>query len=135
MWYSMVHRCTVPTDAHYEYYGGRGITVCDEWKDNDKAFIRWAFENGYERGLSIDRIDNDGNYCPDNCRWTTRSVQQNNTRKNRPVTLCGETHNYSEWARILGISKGGFAKRLKSWDEERILNEPVNMKYRHRRAK
>ena len=134
VWYGMKYRCTCPKSRSYKDYGGRGITVCSEWLDNDKAFIEWAFLNGYKPGLTLDRIDNSKGYSPENCRWTTRSVQQNNTRKNRSITLCGETHNYSEWARILGISKAAFGRRLNSgWNEDRILNEPVNDIYRRRK--
>lgn len=134
VWYGMKYRCTCPKSASFADYGGRGITVCEEWLNNDKAFIEWAFANGYEPGLTIDRIDNAKGYSPDNCRWVTRSVQQNNTRKNRQITLCGETHNYSEWARILGMGKATFGKRLsEGWSEDRILHEPVNDIYRRRK--
>ena len=79
-WRNIKNRCFREKDNHYKYYGGRGITICDEWKDDFKAFYDWSLQNGYEKGLSIDRINNDGNYEPSNCRFTTKSVQARNTR-------------------------------------------------------
>lgn len=87
IWNSMKQRCRNPNDQKYKDYGGRGIEVCDEWADDYGIFRAWAYENGYvpDRGhdCSIDRIDNDGNYEPGNCRWTTAKVQANNQRPKR----------------------------------------------------
>ena len=121
---AMIQRCTNPNNHEYHNYGGRGITICEEWTTSKDAFINWALANGYRQGLSIDRINNDGNYCPENCRWATPKEQSRNMRKNLYITLCGETHLYSDWPKILGLSKSGFRKRLESgWSEERIVNE------------
>lgn len=77
----MIQRCTNPNQKKYPIYGGRGIVVCEEWKCSYTAFRDWAMANGYEEGLSIDRVDVDGNYEPSNCRWATRSEQEANKRK------------------------------------------------------
>lgn len=77
----MIQRCYNPNQSHYKHYGGRGISVCEEWRNNRSAFIQWANENGFKRELQIDRIDNDGNYCPENCRWITKKEQEKNTRR------------------------------------------------------
>lgn len=80
---NMIQRCTNPNNHKYETYGLRGITICDEWKNDFVSFYNWAMNNGYKEGLSIDRINNNGNYEPSNCRWTTSNIQQQNTRKIR----------------------------------------------------
>ncbi len=86
IWCNMKTRCTNPRGRFYSYYGGRGISVCSEWTDSYKAFRDWANENGYAGDLEIDRIDNDGNYEPSNCRWATRRQQSQNTRPRKNST-------------------------------------------------
>lgn len=101
---SMRERCEKPSCPEYHRYGGRGITVCDEWKNDRNSFFEWALKNGYKEGLQIDREDNDGHYCPENCRWVTRMKNCNNTCRNVFLEYKGEIHTLSEWSRILGIN-------------------------------
>lgn len=93
-------RCYNPHEPAYANYGGRGITMCNEWRDSYLAFRDWAFANGYEpnKGLSIDRIDVNGNYEPSNCRFVTRDAQANNKRSNVMLTYDGRTQTLAQWA-------------------------------------
>ena len=101
----MKKRCYNPHNHNYKNYGARGITICEEWLKDKLAFVKWALENGYHQGLSIDRIDNDGPYAPSNCRWASLGQQHNNRRDNRLVTVAGETHSIAEWSRILNLDQ------------------------------
>lgn len=112
IWCAMKSRCTNENNAAYKDYGGRGITVCDEWMHNYDAFKSWAIGNGYSDNLTIDRIDNDESYSPSNCRWVDGVAQANNRRSNRLLTLNGETHNVTEWASILEVSPKTIFNRI-----------------------
>ena len=122
----MKNRCNNQNCERYEDYGGRGIQVCDEWKDDFKSFYDWAMNNGYEEHLTIDRINNNGNYEPGNCRWVTNIVQANNSRHNHCVTYKGETHSLSEWSRILNLPFHLLSNRINSygWSVERAFETP-----------
>lgn len=102
-WYRAVSRCENPKNQSYRRYGGRGICICDEWKNNPDNFVNWAVSNGWEDGLSLERIDNDGDYCPENCRWATAKEQARNRSLNVVIEHNGEVHCLSEWCEILGI--------------------------------
>lgn len=102
IYYGMLSRCNNPKNIGYKNYGGRGIKVCEEWS-NFKSFEKWSLNNGYTDELSIDRIDNDGDYTPSNCRWTNKLTQANNTRVNKYIEIEGEVRSVAEWSRILGI--------------------------------
>ena len=123
-WSNMVQRCTNPNSKFYKLYGGRGITVCQEWTEDFKAFYDWAMANGYQEELQIDRIDNDKGYSPDNCRWITHAQNCNNMQKNKTITYNGETNTIAEWAKKTGISYKAIAYRLRTGKPpEEILKE------------
>lgn len=103
-WRSMIKRCHSDGDISYKNYGGRGIKVCPEWRYNYLVFKDWAVCSGYRRGLSIDRIDNDGGYGPNNCRWATDLVQCNNKRNNINLVFNDETKTIAEWARHFKVN-------------------------------
>lgn len=122
----MKGRCYNQKNASYKNYGGRGIQICKEWLDDFSVFYEWAVNNGYGDNLSIDRIDAEGDYCPENCRWATRKEQANNTRQNRFLEFNGETHTVKEWADIIGISEQTIRGRLREgWNTEDVLGLPV----------
>lgn len=131
VWGSMVDRCTNPNANEYERYGGRGIKVCDEWRNDYETFEAWALENGYDEKSdrahsTLDRIDVNGNYEPGNCRFTSMKMQNRNRSSNVMITYRGETHCISEWAEIAGLQYGTFLKRLKAgWSMEQAMNRPL----------
>lgn len=104
IWESVKTRCTNEHDPAFQNYGGRGIRICDEWRDSFEAFRTWAEANGYADDLTIDRIDVDGDYAPENCRWATRKEQQNNTRRNVLVTYRGQLLTLMQASEASGIS-------------------------------
>lgn len=115
-------RCYRPQHMHYARYGGRGITICDEWRRNFAAFREWAMSHGYDDAKSIDRLDNDRGYSPDNCRWTDAKTQCNNRRTNHMLTVGEQTHTISEWARVSGVGKTTIRERLeRGWSAARAV--------------
>lgn len=126
IWSSMKERCYRSGHSHYADYGGRGIEVCEEWRNDFPAFKKWAEANGYANNLSIDRKDVNGDYSPENCRWATMREQQNNKRSNHLVSYNGATHTITEWADMLGINKTTIKERLRcGWTAEKALTTPV----------
>lgn len=126
---SMKDRCKNKHTKNYKNYGGRGIRVCEEWDKGYEPFLDWALSNGYKEGLQLDRIDNNGNYCPENCRWVSCKQNRNNTRVNNLITYKNETHTISEWADIFKINYMTLYRRIfDSWDIERALKTPINRK-------
>lgn len=124
VWQAMKKRCYKKNNRAYKNYGGRGITICNEWKDNFLEFYNWAVSNGYKKGLTIDRIDNNKGYYPNNCRWADYKKQGRNTRKNHILELNGEKHCISEWAEILCISQRKIYDRLnKGWAIDKVLSK------------
>lgn len=125
IWVDMKRRCKSQSRKCFDRYGGRGIAVCEEWKAFE-PFYEWAIANGYREDLTIDRIDNDSDYCPENCRWATQKEQCNNTSSNHRITYNGETHTLVEWAEILGLPKSVMYDRTRrGWSMERIVNTPM----------
>lgn len=126
IWCAMLARCKCEGKPSQKNHGQRGISVCDEWKDFE-TFCEWAMANNYRDNLSIDRIDNNGDYCPENCHWATPKQQANNTRRNRMIEYNGETHTLSEWAEITGIKYYTLKQRINNynWSVEKALTTKV----------
>lgn len=108
----MIHRCYRPENNRFYLYGARGITVCDEWRENRVSFFEWAMAHGWEPGLEIDRKDNDGNYEPNNCHFVTRKANTRNRRTNRLFEIDGITKTLAEWCEIHDRTDGFVRKRL-----------------------
>ena len=128
IWVKINKRCFKNNCEEYKNYGGRGITVCKEWQKigGFYSFVIWALNNGYNPKLTIDRINNDGNYEPNNCRWVTRLEQNNNTRKNRFITAFGETDTLSNMARKYNVNVDCLWSRLNAgWNIEKALSTKV----------
>lgn len=124
-WECMKSRCNNPNNIGYNNYGGRGITVCDEWNEFIN-FQDWALNNGYQEGLTIDRIDVDGNYEPENCRWSTKIEQANNRRTCNMIAYFGETHSLKDWCRILNLPYSLIHTRMYKlkWDFWTAISTP-----------
>lgn len=125
IWCGMRARCKDKNLEAYKYYGGRGISVCEEWDKSFEAFYEWSMGNGYSDELSIDRIDVNGNYEPSNCRWATAKEQARNMRTNRLLTFNGETKPMAEWGEIMGLRSSTIQYRLDKmgWSVEKALTE------------
>lgn len=104
VWQTMKGRCENPNRQKYKDYGGRGIKVCEEWQSASN-FVLWALRNGYEKGLQLDRINNDGDYCPENCRFVTPKENSRNRRNTKRLTVAGETKTVAEWCERYGLSQ------------------------------
>lgn len=132
VWKSMKDRCFNSNIPTYKNYGGRGICMCREWVKSFKSFYGWAVKNGYKKGLTIERIDNDGDYCPDNCTFIPKSEQSKNRRNLNILHFDGKSQTLSEWSREIGISRGSLRDRLSNgWPIEEAL---TTKKLKHRRT-
>lgn len=136
IWCNMKTRCYCSTDPHYKRWGGRGITICEAWLNDFQAFYTWSMSNGYSDVLTIDRVNNDKPYSPENCRWVSLYEQANNTRKNRYYEHKGETHTLAEWARILGISRSILKDRIckLNWSFEEAISVNKLDKWNNRKG-
>ena len=119
---AMLQRCYKANCKQYHRYGGRGITVCDEWRNDKTAFYKWAVSNGYKEGLTLDRIDNDGNYSPDNCRWVSYGIQGNNTSSCHYLEFKGKKQSMSDWAKELGLNYFNLRSKIRNgWTIEEVI--------------
>lgn len=128
-YYAMLARCYKPDHPSFCDYGARGIGVCDEWRNDKTKFLQWSIENGYSPHLSIDRINNNEGYSPNNCRWVTMQEQALNKRGLRMITINGKTKNLSSWLKENGIAYRNFYERLSAgWSEEDAATRPTRRK-------
>ena len=126
VWVHMKERCGNANHEAYENYGGRGIYVCKEWDNDFNCFYDWAINNGWDKGLELDRIKNDKEYSPNNCRIVTRKVNSLNRRSNRLVSFMGKTQPLIEWCRELNFKPSTIGSRLiNGWSLEQALSVPV----------
>lgn len=137
IWSGAKQRCTNKKSKFFKDYGGRGIKVCEEWNNEENGFLNfynWAIENGYTengdyRQYTLDRIDVNGNYEPDNCRWVSQKIQNNNRRSNRIIEYNGEKHTITEWCQIKNITRSTFYHRIaRGWSLEKTLITPQKNK-------
>ena len=134
IWDNMKSRCNNPKHKSYGEYGGRGIRVCDEW-NSFVEFMAWALQNGYQEELTIDRVDNDLGYCPENCKWSTQLEQARNRRTNAVVTINGVSHTLTEWEEITGISAHTIGRRVKAgWKSADAIFMPERKIERHNKS-
>lgn len=125
-WTAMISRCENANDSSYPDYGGRGITVCDRWRNSFEAFLE-DMGRRPSPGHSIDREENSKGYLPSNCRWATKKQQGRNKRNNRIIAARGQRKTMAEWAEITGLRIGTISERLRhGWSQERSVTEPLN---------
>ena len=133
VWNNILSRCYNSNASHFHRYGGRGVTVCDQWRNDFKVFYDWAMSHGYSDELTIDRINNDGNYEPSNCRWVDIKTQARNRNNNHYVTINGITKTLTEWCNYYSINYRTVQDRIKrGWTEHKALTHPVDSRFRKR---
>jgi hypothetical protein len=120
VWHGMIERCENKNHVSFKNYGGRGITVCAEWHDA-ATFLEWAESSGYKEGLTIERVDVNGNYCPQNCMWITPAEQSKNKRNSVKYTLNSVTKTQADWARSLGVASNTLSGRVRKYGVEKAL--------------
>lgn len=126
IWTNMKQRCYNPNNSNFKNYGAKGVTICEEWKNSYTKFKEWATNNGYNDTLTVDRINVNDNYYPENCRWISLREQENNKSVNHFITFNGETLTLAEWNRKLGFKRGVLEYRLKKgWDIEKAITTPL----------
>ena len=134
VWNGMKQRCNNPNTPSYKNYGGRGITVCDEWNNSFDAFYEWA-SKGYAENLTLERIDNEIGYCPENCRWIPKSEQAKNRRSVLKLQHNGETHSLAEWSKLLNVDYKLVHNRIckLGWTFEKAISVPCDINKRNRK--
>lgn len=128
IWLNMKNRCNNTKTWAFEFYGAKGITVCDEWNDNPKAFFDWSMLNGYTDDLTIDRIDTTGNYSPNNCRWVDMRTQNRNRRSTHLITWNGKTQCLTDWSKELNIPQKTLNWRFHHWGVEKSFTTEIKGK-------
>jgi hypothetical protein len=118
----MKNRCYNKKSKDYKWYGGKGIKICNEWLYNPTSFSIWALSNGYKKGLSIDRINNDGDYEPNNCRWITISENSRKSKKCNFITIYGKTLSCRQWSKEIGKGVNYVSKKIKAIGIEQTIN-------------
>lgn len=128
VWAAMLQRCRNPKSKDYKDYGARGITVCESWHEFEN-FYNWALSSGYKHGLTIDRIDTNGQYEPENCQWTDLKQQMNNQRRTIIIEWKGVRKPLTQWAEEVGINYRTLKARIKTykWDIDRAMTEPARL--------
>lgn len=122
IWCGMKERCNNPNSENYKWYGGRGICVCEEWNNNFYSFYTWAINNGWKKGLELDRQDNMKDYCPENCKWVTHKQQCRNRRSNVCIEINGISLLMCEWEKRFNLRKKSLTKMKYRHGEEYMIN-------------
>lgn len=132
-WKNMEYRCYNENHKYYKDYGGRGIQMCDEWKTFEN-FYAWSIENGHKKGLTLERVDNSGNYSPSNCKWITNEEQSKNRRGVHEITIDGVTKNAEQWCRVYNLNPWTFYTRYNTygWDAVKAITTPVRLRKKPR---
>jgi hypothetical protein len=130
VWLNMKERCYNPKHRYFMHYGGKGVVVCDEWRDDFRLFYEWAISNGYADNLTIDRIDCGGNYCPENCRWITIQEQQNHKSNSLLVEFDGKVLNLKQLSKLCGVHYDTmFARYKKGVRGDKLIAKPKERTY------
>lgn len=131
VWKDMKRRCYDKTRPEYKNYGGRGIKICTEWLNSVEKFCEWARKSGYKKGLTIERVNNNMDYCPENCKWVSMKEQLNNNRRNNFLKINGITKTISQWSQKTGIKYDTLWSRVNKGYSDVDLIKPVDKRYSH----
>lgn len=130
IFYGIKQRCYNPKSKAYKHYGGRGIKICSDWLNNFENFAKWSYENGYDDKLTIDRINYDESYCPENCRWVDMRTQANNRRNNHIITYKNKNYSVADFCRAFGLNEQTTRERINVYGitaPEELLKKPHNL--------